>query len=173
MGKPPDFGLGKDFFLLSSATRKVNLPTGRKYLQNLYLLPWWLRWYRIRLQCGRPGFSPWVGKIPRRRAWQPTPVFLPGKFHGQRSLEGYSPRGLKRVGHDWATKHTYLIKGTVQWKNFNHWSGTHIQNSHWLSMLWFLLVGQLSSWLRPALGHLVGSTCPIPEQVEALGGAEC
>ena len=37
----------------------------------------------------------WVGKIPRRRKWQPTPVFLPGKPHGQRSLAGYSPRGHK------------------------------------------------------------------------------
>ena len=40
---------------------------------------WWLRWYRIRLQCMRPGFNPWVGKIPWRRAWQPTPVFLTGE----------------------------------------------------------------------------------------------
>ena len=39
----------------------------------------------------RPGFSPWVGKIPWRREWLPLPVFLPGKFHGQRSLAGYSP----------------------------------------------------------------------------------
>jgi len=39
----------------------------------------------------RSGFDPWVEKIPWRRVWQPTPVFLPGKFHGQRSLEGYSP----------------------------------------------------------------------------------
>ena len=36
-------------------------------------------------------FDPWVGKIPWRRKWQPTPVFLPGEFHGQRSLAGYSP----------------------------------------------------------------------------------
>ena len=38
---------------------------------------------------------PWVGKIPCRRKWQPTPVLLPGKFHGQRSLVSYSPWGLK------------------------------------------------------------------------------
>ena len=38
----------------------------------------------------RRGFSPWVRKIPWRREWQPTPVFLPGEFHGQRSLAGYS-----------------------------------------------------------------------------------
>jgi hypothetical protein len=35
----------------------------------------------------RHGFNPWDGKIPWRRAWQPTLIFLPGKFHGQRSLE--------------------------------------------------------------------------------------
>ena len=48
---------------------------------------------------------------PWRRAWQPTPVFLPGEFHGQRSLESYSPWGC-RVGHDWVTNthtHTTLI----------------------------------------------------------------
>ena len=49
----------------------------------------------ICLQCGRPGFDPWVGKIPWRRKWQPTPVFLPGESHGWRSLVGYSPRGCK------------------------------------------------------------------------------
>ena len=39
-------------------------------------------------QCGRPEFNPWVRKIPWSRKWQPTPVFLPGEFHGQRSLVG-------------------------------------------------------------------------------------
>ena len=42
-------------------------------------------------------FDPWVGKIPWRRAWQPTPVFLPGETHGQRSLVGYSPWGHKEL----------------------------------------------------------------------------
>ena len=40
----------------------------------------------------------WVGKIPWRRAWQPTPVSLPRESHGQRSLEGYSPWGRKEIG---------------------------------------------------------------------------
>ena len=47
-------------------------------------------------------FSLWVGTIPWRREWLPIPVFLPGEFHGQRSLVGYSPWG-HRVGHDWGT----------------------------------------------------------------------
>ena len=53
----------------------------------------------------RRGFDPWVVKIPWRRKWHPTPVSLPGKFHGQRSLEDCSPWGCRRVGHDIATKH--------------------------------------------------------------------
>ena len=44
-----------------------------------------------------PGFHPWVGKVPWRRTWQPTPVFLPREFHGQRSLAGYSPWGRKEM----------------------------------------------------------------------------
>ena len=44
---------------------------------------------------GRQGFDPWIGEIPWRREWQPTLVFLPGEFHGQRNLEGYSPWGCK------------------------------------------------------------------------------
>ena len=43
----------------------------------------------------RRGFDPWVGKIPWNRKWQPTPVFLPGKVHGPRSLVGYGPWGHK------------------------------------------------------------------------------
>ena len=39
----------------------------------------------------RPWYDPWVGKIPWRRAWHPTPVFLPGESHGQRSLVGFRP----------------------------------------------------------------------------------
>ena len=53
------------------------------------------------LQCRRPTrrrFDPWARKIPRRRAQQPTPVFLPGEFHGQRKLLGYSPWGPKESG---------------------------------------------------------------------------
>ena len=43
--------------------------------------------------CRTLGFNPWVRKIPWKRKWQPTPVSLPGKSHGQRSMAGYSPWG--------------------------------------------------------------------------------
>ena len=55
------------------------------------LLSWWLRQYRICLKHGRPRFDPWVRKIPWRRNWQLSPVFLPGESHGERSLARYSP----------------------------------------------------------------------------------
>ena len=56
---------------------------------------WWLRWQRIRLQCGRPGFDRWVGKIPWRRAWQPTPVLLPGESPWTEEPGGLQSRGLR------------------------------------------------------------------------------
>ena len=63
-------------------------------------------------QCRRTkrlGSNPWVGKIPWRRKWQPTPVFLPGESHGQRSLAGYSPRGCKEsdTTEQLSTQHTH------------------------------------------------------------------
>ena len=45
----------------------------------------------------RLGFDPLVGTVPWRREWQPTPVLLPGEYHGQRSLVGYGPQGLKEL----------------------------------------------------------------------------
>ena len=54
----------------------------------------------------RPGFDPWVRKIPWRRAWQPTPVFLPGECHGQRSLVGYSLWGCKQLDMTEQPTHT-------------------------------------------------------------------
>ena len=63
----------------------------------------WLSDKESACQCRKHGFSPWARKIPWRRKWQPTPVFLPGQAHGQ-SLAVYGAWGLKRVGHDLATK---------------------------------------------------------------------
>ena len=57
----------------------------------------------------RHGFDPWAGKIPWRREWPPTPLFLPGESHGQRSLAGYSPwcRGVGHSAHARARAHTH------------------------------------------------------------------
>ena len=68
---------------------------GPFFMVSVMQTSWWLRWQSVCLQCERPGFKPWVGKISWRRKSQPTPVFLRGKSHGLRSLVGYSPRGRK------------------------------------------------------------------------------
>ena len=78
----------------------VGGPGGRLgAVRQLLGLPWCLRQERICLQCRRPGFDPWVEKIPWRRAWLPAPVFLAGEFHGQRNLADYSPWS-QTTGHD-------------------------------------------------------------------------
>ena len=53
-------------------------------------------------------FDPWVGKIPWRRVWQPTPVFLPEESHGQRSLASYSPWGSKKVRTEWLSTQIHM-----------------------------------------------------------------
>ena len=79
-GNLPDPGI-KPWFLTSPAF------ASRLVAQRLKRLP----------AMQETGFDPWVGKIPWRRKWQPTPVFLPGESRRRRSLEGYGPRGHKEL----------------------------------------------------------------------------
>ena len=87
-----------------------------EYMLLLYLKKWYLCLHlqkvslvaptvkkkkKILLQCGRPGFDPWVGKIPWRRIWQPTPVFSPGESPWTEEPGGLQSMGSQRVGHDW------------------------------------------------------------------------
>ena len=66
----------------------------------------------------RCGFDAWVGKIPWRRKWPPTPAFLPGEFREQRSLAGYSPGG-HRVRHNLATNTTLAFSEKQKRQNIN------------------------------------------------------
>ena len=78
------------------------------YWKLMHCLGCLLLWKEPALQrrrFKRCEFVPWVRKSSWRRTWQPTPAFLPGESHGQRSLVGYSPWG-RRVGYDWACTHT-------------------------------------------------------------------
>ena len=65
-------------------------------------------------RCKRPGFDPWVGKIPCWRTWQPTPVFWPQESHGQRSLAGCRPWDHRELGHDLSTKNNNNVSS-------HHW----------------------------------------------------
>ena len=71
-------------------------------------LPWWFSGKESTCQCRRCMFDPWVAKIPWRRKWQSTPVFLLGKSHGQRSLAGYRPWD-HQVRYACTTKHAHTI----------------------------------------------------------------
>ena len=141
----------------------------------------------------RHGFYPWVGKIPWRRAWQPTPVFLPGESHGQKSLAGYSPRGCKEVDTKEATQHAgilpfssptcwfsviirFMVAGVTKWnKPLTHcncrlatcqWHAYFQGNSNWSACYWLY-----SSWIKSCVGPWVGvkeglgwSTSVVPSQ---------
>ena len=109
------------FFLKETKTFNLNTPDGKGELElwtfsELFPskvtagLPWWLSGKEFACQCQRCGFNPRVRKILWRRKWQPTPVFLPGKSHEQRSLAA-PVHGVARVRHDLVTKATT----TTEW----------------------------------------------------------
>ena len=88
-----------------------------------------------------PGFNLWVGKIPWRRKWQPTPVFLTGESHGQRTLVGYSPQGRKESDTTWATSSNLI---SSQWILGS--SKTFYFNGN-ITLIWtlsFLLISKIS-----------------------------
>ena len=123
-------------------------------------------------QCRRLRFDPWFGKIPQRRKWQPTPIFLPGKSR-QRSLVGYGPRGHERVGHDLATEQQCFPE-----PSFLHFNFLIIDYSLVLFLLlsYKLLnaIGPLSVFSSPcltptclAVGHLEVESVPPLEQLHS------
>ena len=85
----------------------------------------WLSGEESACQSRSCGFDPRNGKIPWRRAWQPTPVFLPGESHGQRSLVGYSPWGCKQSDTtQWLNKYKTVAKNFPKTSSvdvFTHW----------------------------------------------------
>ena len=74
------------------------------HLENSKRASWWLSSKESACNAGDAGLIPGSGKISWRMKWQPAPVFLSGKSHCQRSLEGYIPRGHKRAHPDFETK---------------------------------------------------------------------
>ena len=82
-------------------------------------LPWWVSSKVSTCQCRRHELDHWVKKIPWRRKWQLTLVFLPGKFHGQRSLVGYSPWSCKRV------QKQHIIEANIESICFLHKKSQH------------------------------------------------
>ena len=73
------------------------------------------------------------GRFPWQRKWQPTPVILPGKSHGQSSQAGYSPQGSKRVRRNWATKQQQksIHRHTACCAALSHFSLTQLCAALW------------------------------------------
>ena len=100
-------------------------------------------------------------KIPWRRKWQPTPVFLPGESHGQRSLAGYSPRGCK--GSDtteWLSTHTHASLKKSSSKTWNYYY------YNWNLAMIFLMLWNSSSDF-PQLFYAFLFVCLNQEQVSS------
>ena len=94
-------------------------------------------------RCKRCRFDPWVRKIPWRRKGQPTPVFLPGQTHGQRSLVACSPHGHKEsdtTEHAYTHTHTHTL--LCEWKGvstvYTHNSANSLQQNFLVEILWHL-----------------------------------
>ena len=107
------------------------------------------------------GFSPWVGKILWRREWLPTPVFLPGKFYGLKSLEGHKSIGWQRVGHD-CKANTFTFKSDqvgmgsslpwmAWWPLFPSPGG-----SKWTTLHWVLCLHKEAGPFQPGLRSTPG-----------------
>ena len=100
---------------LHNTATTVPILSIRKQIQGL---PRWCSGEESACQCRRwkrRGFDPWVGKIPWKRKWQPTPVFLPGESHALRSLADYSHRVVKSWTwvSNWVHTHKQRFKGHI------------------------------------------------------------
>ena len=103
--------------------------------------------------CKRFAFDPWIGNILWRREWLPTPLFLPGKFHGQRSLVGYSPWDCKES--DTAEQLTPFTFTFASLKSLTPFLA--LLPSHPLSGVSFIAPALLT-WSREAQGVSLGDT---------------
>ena len=109
LGRYPEEGNGSSH-QYSGLENTVYSPWGYKELEMTEQLSLSLSTVKNLLQWGRLGFSPWARKIPYRREWKPMPVFLPGEFHGQKILGGYSPwcpEGSNTI--QWLKRHAECI----------------------------------------------------------------
>ena len=102
-----------------------------RFIMYLTGIPRWLSGKEPTCRCRTCGFSPCIRKDPRRRKWQPTPVSLPEKSDGQRSLEGHSPWGGKESVR------------TVHAGNVSFWPPDGISGSE---NLWFWLESNTIQW---------------------------
>ena len=119
----------------------------------------WLSGKESACQCEMCEFDLWVRKIPWRRKWQPIPLFLPGKSHGQRRLEGYSPWGHKESDmterlsiqappHTSRDEYGFLGKVTAKENTHTH-THTHTHTNYFLIGLKKTVASAATLWIAP------------------------
>ena len=150
----------------------------------LNVVPWWLSGKESTCQCRRHRFDPWVRKIPWRRKRQPTPVFLPGEPHGQRSLASCTPWGSQK-SRIWLGMHTCTLLLDTHFGQALGYSSCPLHTMHskqenkgfrarWKAsgqeQLWCSLISQ-GSWFLQACGYFLLSqfcdalmNCPLHSQ---------
>ena len=123
----------------------------------------WLSGEESSCQCKRHGLEPWARKSPWRRKWQPTPVFLSRKSHGQKSLEGYSPCGCKES--DRAEHASMVLLGcsdgltTSRQKTYTDSQKPAVFNN-WLCICWLTHI-TLRHFLSNAANSTITNTCTL------------
>ena len=127
----------------------------------------------------RHSFDPWVRKIPWSREWQPIPIFLPGEFHGQRSLAGGSPWGHKELDmwaractHTHTHTHTIIIH-TLQDSSVAHssgWSDGRRRYKFFLADKLKLIDGERTGWSWEQLSWMELACQLTPQVVQVSSG---
>ena len=135
-------------------------------------LPRWLNGKESTCQCRRCNFDPRVRKIPWRRKWQPSPVFLPGKSHGRQSLVGYCQWGLNELDtterlhfhFKYPRSSEYLLNFLLKTKTFGYWGfkGTMKRNSTIQIKSDQISHSVVSNSLRPHESQHARPPCPSP-----------
>ena len=125
-------------------------------------------------RCTRPRLNLWVGRMLWRRAWQPTPIFLPGEFHGQWSLAGYSPWGHKELDTaEWISLTLTQVSGEHDFKYLLYHYGGMWPRQACQTLLFFIFsllkweggrcedraLLNLSAWETYLKNHSLNSRC--------------
>ena len=105
----------------------------------------WLSGKESAYPCRRLGFNPWVGKIPWRRNWQPTPVFLIGKSHGQRSLDAH---GVEKESDMTERLHFHFSLSCIGDGNGNPLQCSRLENPRNGGAWWAAVYRVVQSWTR-------------------------
>ena len=134
---------------------EVPLEKGQASHSSILGLPWWLRWQRICLQCGRPRLIPELGRSPGRGRGNPLQYSCLENPHGQRSLSGYSPWGCKEL--DTTERLSTALSRFVVVSHFNLQVANSMMSifSYLICQLYSFLVECLFRYFAPLMGLLI------------------